>query len=98
VELTDCESLYANPLHPYTRALLSAVPIPDPFVEEKRGQAILLKGDVPSLLNPPSGCNFHPRCPLAIKKCGQIAPALRDVGAGQQVACLRVNDSVGYDG
>ncbi|MBI4788919.1 MAG: ABC transporter ATP-binding protein [Chloroflexi bacterium] len=90
VEMTDCESLYSNPLHPYTRALLSAVPIPDPFVEEKRGQVILLKGEVPSLVNPPAGCNFHPRCRLATKECAQIAPALRDAGADHQVACLRV--------
>ena len=90
VEMTDCESLYSNPLHPYTRALLSAVPIPDPFVEEKRGQVILLKGEVPSLVNPPTGCNFHPRCRLAMKECAQVAPALRDAGADHLVACLRV--------
>ncbi len=88
VEMTDCESLYANPLHPYTRALLSAVPIPDPFVEEKRGQVILLKGEVPSLLNPPTGCNFHQRCPIATAECRQAVPPLRDAGANHHVACF----------
>ncbi len=90
VEMTDCESLYATPLHPYTRALLSAVPIPDPFVEEKR-QVILLKGEVPSLLTPPTGCNFHPRCPIAIKECEQVVPPLRDVATNHYVACIRAN-------
>ena len=64
VELTDSNSLYDNPLHPYTQALLSAIPVPDPFVEEKR-QRILLEGDLPSPANPPKGCNFNTRCPLA---------------------------------
>jgi peptide/nickel transport system ATP-binding protein len=90
VEMTDCESLYANPLHPYTRALLSAVPIPDPFVEERRGQVILLKGEVPSLLNPPTGCNFHQRCPIAAPECSQVVPPLRDVGGVHCVACHAV--------
>ena len=89
VEMTDCESLYAKPLHPYTRALLSAVPIPDPFVEEKR-KVILLKGEVPSLLNPPAGCNFHQRCPIAVKECSQAVPPLRNVGTDHLVACVQV--------
>ncbi len=89
VEMCDCASLYENPMHPYTRALLSAVPIPDPVVEEKRGQIILLRGEVPSLLNPPSGCPFHPRCPLALKECSEAIPPLRRVSAGHQVACIR---------
>jgi oligopeptide/dipeptide ABC transporter ATP-binding protein len=89
VEITDARALYENPLHPYTRALLSAVPVADPFVEEKR-ERIILKGEVPSPLNPPAGCHFHPRCALAISECSQTIPPLRDVGGGHEVACLRV--------
>ncbi|HUT68047.1 MAG TPA: oligopeptide/dipeptide ABC transporter ATP-binding protein [Dehalococcoidales bacterium] len=88
-EITDWKALYENPLHPYTKALLSAVPIPDPFIEEKR-ERIILTGDVPSSLNPPSGCNFHTRCPIAIPECSQDVPALRDIGDEHQVACIRV--------
>ena len=86
VELTDRTSLYDNPLHPYTRALLSAVPIPDPVIEEKR-ERIILAGDVPSPVNPPSGCRFHTRCPVAIDVCKQVDPEFRDVGNGHFVAC-----------
>ncbi len=86
VELTDRDSLYGNPLHPYTKALLSAVPIPDPVVEERR-ERIILTGDVPSPVNPPSGCRFHTRCPLAIDICKQVDPEFRDVGNGHYVAC-----------
>ena len=86
VELTDRASLYANPLHPYTKALLSAVPIPDPVVEEKR-ERIILVGDVPSPVNPPSGCRFHTRCPLAIDICKRVDPEFRDVGGRHFVAC-----------
>jgi oligopeptide transport system ATP-binding protein len=86
VELTDRTSLYSNPLHPYTKALLSAVPIPDPLVEEKR-ERIILVGDVPSPVNPPSGCRFHTRCPLAIDICKQVDPEFRDVGNKHFVAC-----------
>jgi len=89
VEITDSKALYENPLHPYTRALMSAVPIADPFVEEKR-ERIILKGEVPSPLNPPSGCGFHPRCSLAIPECSQVIPPLRDIGGGHMVACIRV--------
>jgi peptide/nickel transport system ATP-binding protein len=89
IEITGWQELYKNPLHPYTKALLSAVPIPDPFVEEKR-KRIILEGDVPSALNPPDGCNFHPRCPVAKPDCKEAVPALRDVGGGHQVACIRV--------
>ena len=88
-EITDWKTLYENPLHPYTKALLSAVPIPDPFVEETR-RRIILKGDVPSALNPPAGCNFHPRCPMAIAECSQAVPPLRDIGGSHEVACIRV--------
>jgi peptide/nickel transport system ATP-binding protein len=89
VEITDADALYYNPLHPYTKALLSAVPIADPFVEEKR-ERILLKGEVPSPLNPPSGCSFHPRCWMAIPECSQAVPPLRDIGGLHRVACIRV--------
>lgn len=86
VELTDGQTLYANPLHPYTRALLSAVPIPDPLIEEKR-ERIILVGDVPSPVNPPKGCRFHTRCPMAIPICKEVAPEWRDVGNGHFVEC-----------
>jgi oligopeptide/dipeptide ABC transporter ATP-binding protein len=89
VEITKSRELYSNPLHPYTKALLSAVPIADPFVEESR-ERIILTGEVPSPLNPPSGCSFHPRCFMAIPECSKEVPPLRDVGGGHQVACIRV--------
>jgi oligopeptide/dipeptide ABC transporter ATP-binding protein len=89
VELTDSGELYDNPLHPYTRALLSAIPIPDPRVEKTRTR-IVLKGEVPSPVNPPTGCHFHPRCNMAIDECSQERPVLRDVGNGHYVACIRV--------
>ena len=89
VELTDWRRLYDAPLHPYTRALLSAVPIPDPEVEAHR-ERIILRGEVPSPLHPPSGCVFHPRCPMAIAECGQIVPELREVEPGHWAACIRV--------
>ena len=89
VELTESKKLYDNPLHPYTQALISAVPIPDRAVEKHR-QQIILKGEVPSPLNPPTGCHFHPRCPIAIPDCSQIIPPLVDVGDTHQVACIRV--------
>ena len=84
VELTDREEIFENPLHPYTQALLSAVPIPDPTATRDR---IVLKGDVPSPLNPPPGCRFHPRCPVAIDICIQEEPAFKDYGNGHFVAC-----------
>jgi oligopeptide/dipeptide ABC transporter ATP-binding protein len=89
VELTDRQSLYEDPLHPYTKALLSAVPIPDPAVELARERTIL-KGEVPSPLNPPSGCVFHPRCPIAIEQCKQGVPELRQIRPGHLAACIRV--------
>ncbi len=87
VEVASAEELYANPLHPYTRALLSAIPIPDPTRKRER---IVLKGDVPTPINPPSGCRFHTRCPEAIPECSQIDPDLREVAPGHTVACIRV--------
>jgi oligopeptide transport system ATP-binding protein len=89
VELTDRKRLYENPLHPYTQALLSAVPIPDPVVEEKR-KRIILVGDVPSPANPPTGCNFQTRCPVMIPgKCDVEDPEFKDVDNGHWVACFR---------
>jgi len=102
VEIAERLELYENPLHPYTQALLSAVPIPDPSVEAARERTVL-QGDVPSPIRPPEGCVFHTRCPIAIDECHQADvmathefgspegfPGLRDVGNGHQVACIRV--------
>jgi oligopeptide/dipeptide ABC transporter ATP-binding protein len=86
VELADCDELYGNPLHPYTRALLEAVPVADPAVEERRQHKTLM-GEVPSPINPPAGCVFHPRCAIAVEACGKIEPVLREVKPGHWVAC-----------
>ena len=88
VEVADRNELYDNPLHPYTRALLSAVPIPDPIVEAER-ERIILTGDVPSPMNPPPGCVFHTRCPVMIDECQDESPELREVSPGHWVACIR---------
>jgi peptide/nickel transport system ATP-binding protein/oligopeptide transport system ATP-binding protein len=85
VEMTDKTTLFKRALHPYTEALLSAVPIPDPKI--KRGKRIILKGDVPSPINPPSGCHFHTRCPYAMKRCLEEVPPLREIDKGHWVAC-----------
>jgi peptide/nickel transport system ATP-binding protein len=87
VELTSREELFINPLHPYTQALMSAIPIPDPTLKRER---IILKGDVPSPLNPPSGCRFHPRCPIAMEICSQQEPEFREVTPDHWVACWAV--------
>jgi oligopeptide transport system ATP-binding protein len=84
VELRDAEALYSDPLHPYTEALLSAVPIPDPTVKRQR---IILEGDIASPINPPPGCRFHPRCPYRRKTCSETAPELRELRPGQFAAC-----------
>jgi oligopeptide transport system ATP-binding protein len=86
MELADRDTLYENPMHPYTQALLSAVPIPDPVIEEKR-QRIILEGDVPSPANPPKGCNFSTRCPKVMDVCREQEPAFRDYSGGHFVAC-----------
>ena len=86
VELTARDTLYSDPLHPYTQALLSAVPIPDPEIEEKR-QRIILEGDVPSPANPPKGCNFCTRCPRAFDTCYEVDPEFKEVKADHLVAC-----------
>lgn len=86
VELSDRNALYSNPIHPYTKALLSAVPFPDPFVEENR-KRIILEGDVPSPVNPPSGCRFRTRCPYAKEICSNEKPDFREVLPGHFVAC-----------
>lgn len=88
VELTRSDELFANPLHPYTQALMSAIPIPDPTLKRER---IILKGDVPSPLNPPKGCRFHPRCPIADKICSEKEPEFREVLPDHFVACWKVD-------
>jgi oligopeptide/dipeptide ABC transporter ATP-binding protein len=87
VELTTREELFRNPLHPYTQALMSAIPIPDPKIRRER---IILKGDVPSPLHPPSGCRFHPRCPVAMDHCKVQEPPLKEVSPEHSVACWRL--------
>ena len=92
VELSSCDTLYRNPLHPYTQALLSAVPEPDPEVE-KRVQRIILQGDVPSPVNPPTGCNFCTRCPQVMDVCKQIEPELTESHPGRFVACHLIDSN-----
>ncbi|WP_102271824.1 ABC transporter ATP-binding protein [Cytobacillus massiliigabonensis] len=84
VEIADKENIYAEPMHPYTQALISAIPVPDP---RKKSERIVLQGDVPSPVNPPSGCPFHPRCPHAMESCTTEKPVLKEVNPGHRVAC-----------
>ncbi len=86
VEIAEAEELYRHPSHPYTRALMSAIPVPDP---RKRDQRIILTGDVPSPINPPSGCHFHPRCPDMIEECKTTCPSLRETRPAHRTACIR---------
>lgn len=90
VELAGGKEVYADPLMPYTKALISAVPVPDPEIEAKR-ERVILKGDVPSPINPPSGCHFHTRCPYAINECKQIVPQLVEIKPKHFASCIRIN-------
>jgi len=93
MELADRDDLYNNPLHPYTQSLLSAIPIPDPRIEARR-ERIILQGDIPSPLNPPSGCRFHTRCPIAFARCVTEVPEFKSYG-GHYVACHAVEEQGG---
>jgi oligopeptide transport system ATP-binding protein len=90
VELADAKTIYADPLMPYTKALISAVPVPDPQVEAVR-QRIVLEGDVPSPINPPSGCRFHTRCPYMIQACKEVVPPLVEIKPNHFAACIRIS-------
>jgi len=92
VELADAKTIYDEPLMPYTKALISAVPVPDPQIEATR-QRITLEGDVPSPINPPSGCRFHTRCPFAIEACREVEPQLVEIKPAHYAACIRISPS-----
>ena len=94
VEVGPAVEVFEHPLHPYTRALVSAVPLPDPQKERQR-QRVILAGDPPSPMNPPDGCAFHPRCPHAVAECRAAVPTLRDFAQQRQVACPRVEEISG---
>lgn len=88
IEIANSEELYTNPLHPYTKALISAIPIPDPALDRNRHR-IILEGEVPSPINPPTGCHFHTRCYMATPECSSMRPPLRDFGNGHSAACIK---------
>jgi oligopeptide transport system ATP-binding protein len=90
VELADAKTIYADPLMPYTKALISAVPVPDPEIEATR-RRVVLQGDVPSPINPPGGCRFHTRCPYAIQLCKEVAPSLSEIKPNHFAACIRIS-------
>jgi oligopeptide transport system ATP-binding protein len=90
VELAPAAELYSSPLMPYTRALISAVPVPEPDVERAR-ERLILGGDVPSPIDPPSGCRFHTRCPFVIDECRRVVPALRLIKPDHDAACIRIS-------
>lgn len=92
VELADSEVLYSNPMHPYTQALMSAIPVPDPDMERNK-RRIIVEGEVPSPINPPSGCAFHTRCPKATQRCSQAAPEFKEIHSGHFVACHLFNSN-----
>jgi oligopeptide transport system ATP-binding protein len=89
VEIADCDTLFDDARHPYTRALLASVPVPDPEIEHRREHQVI-QGEIPSPMNPPSGCAFHPRCPLADESCRVAVPALQAVGDEHDAACPKV--------
>jgi oligopeptide transport system ATP-binding protein len=89
VEIADCDTLFDDPCHPYTRALLAAVPVPDPDIERRREHHVI-QGEIPSPMNPPSGCVFHPRCPLADESCRRLVPQLQEISSGHHAACPKV--------
>jgi oligopeptide transport system ATP-binding protein len=95
VELAEGKEIYSEPLMPYTKALISAVPVPDPQIEAKRTR-IILTGDVPSPINPPSGCHFHTRCPYMIEECKKIEPALAEIKPRHRAACIRISPEYPY--
>ena len=89
VEFATSDELFANPKHPYTQALLAAAPVPDPVIERTRPRTII-KGELPSPLNPPSGCVFHPRCPKATEECKKAVPPTVEISPGHTAACIHV--------